>query len=136
MRAAAAGALSGLYQGRPLTGAQRLRSFAMPDRITIFQGPHERMARGPAAPGKAGGGNGVARDGALFRHGRKTGAPGGAPPPAPSRTTPAPRMTRTALPFSNGPHEGAQPGTPGGVGGGNGVARDRRLLYWAATVRS
>src|SRR5215831_11271591 len=39
------GTLLGLYQGRPLTGRSVFESFAMPDRITIFQGPHERMAR-------------------------------------------------------------------------------------------
>lgn len=39
------GTLLGLYQGRPLTGRSVFESFSMPDRITIFQGPHERMAR-------------------------------------------------------------------------------------------
>jgi predicted Zn-dependent protease with MMP-like domain len=43
-----AGTLLGLYQGRPLTARSVFESFAMPDRITIFQGPHERLARGPA----------------------------------------------------------------------------------------
>jgi predicted Zn-dependent protease with MMP-like domain len=38
--------LLGLYQGRPLTQRSVFENFAMPDRITIFQGPHERMARG------------------------------------------------------------------------------------------
>lgn len=42
------GTLLGLYQGRPLTGRSVFESFAMPDRITIFQGPHERLARSPA----------------------------------------------------------------------------------------
>lgn len=42
------GTLLGLYQGRPLTRRSVFESFAMPDRITIFQGPHERMARAPA----------------------------------------------------------------------------------------
>jgi predicted Zn-dependent protease with MMP-like domain len=37
--------LLGLYQGRPLPGRSVFEGFAMPDRITIFQGPHERMAR-------------------------------------------------------------------------------------------
>ena len=37
--------LLGLYQGRPLTNRSVLDSIAMPDRITIYQGPHERMAR-------------------------------------------------------------------------------------------
>ena len=40
--------LLGLYQGRPLTQRSVFESFAMPDRITIFQGPHERLARGDA----------------------------------------------------------------------------------------
>ena len=37
----------GLYEGRPLTVRSVFEPFSMPDRITIFQGPHERMARGP-----------------------------------------------------------------------------------------
>lgn len=37
--------LLGLYQGRPLTERHAGESFQMPDRITIYQGPHERMAR-------------------------------------------------------------------------------------------
>jgi len=41
------GTLLGLYQGRPLTKRSVFESFAMPDRITIFQGPHERLARSP-----------------------------------------------------------------------------------------
>ncbi len=41
------GTLLGLYQGRPLTGRSVFESFAMPDRITIYQGPHERLARSP-----------------------------------------------------------------------------------------
>jgi predicted Zn-dependent protease with MMP-like domain len=40
--------LLGLYQGRPLTQRSVFENFAMPDRITIFQGPHERLARGEA----------------------------------------------------------------------------------------
>ena len=40
--------LLGLYEGRPLTSRSVFDAFAMPDRITIFQGPHERMARDPA----------------------------------------------------------------------------------------
>ena len=40
--------LLGLYEGRPLTGRSVFEPFAMPDRITIFQGPHERLARNPA----------------------------------------------------------------------------------------
>jgi predicted Zn-dependent protease with MMP-like domain len=39
------GTLLGLYQGRPLTRRSVFESFTMPDRIVIFQGPHERMAR-------------------------------------------------------------------------------------------
>ena len=39
------GTLLGLYEGRPLTHRSVFESFAMPDRITIFQGPHERMSR-------------------------------------------------------------------------------------------
>jgi predicted Zn-dependent protease with MMP-like domain len=42
------GTLLGLYQGRPLTARSVFESFSMPDRITIFQGPHERLARSPA----------------------------------------------------------------------------------------
>jgi predicted Zn-dependent protease with MMP-like domain len=41
------GTLLGLYEGRPLTARSVFDNFAMPDRITIFQGPHERLARGP-----------------------------------------------------------------------------------------
>jgi len=37
--------LLGLYQGRPLAQRSVFESFAMPDKITIFQGPHERMSR-------------------------------------------------------------------------------------------
>ena len=37
--------LLGLYQGRPLANRSVFESFAMPDKITIYQGPHERMAR-------------------------------------------------------------------------------------------
>jgi predicted Zn-dependent protease with MMP-like domain len=37
--------LLGLYQGRPLTERSVGESFALPDRITIYQGPHERGAR-------------------------------------------------------------------------------------------
>lgn len=39
--------LFGLYEGRPLTVRSVFDAFAMPDRITIFQGPHERAARSP-----------------------------------------------------------------------------------------
>jgi predicted Zn-dependent protease with MMP-like domain len=38
--------LLGLYRGRPLTHRSVFESFAMPDQITIYQGPHERLARG------------------------------------------------------------------------------------------
>lgn len=41
------GTLLGLYEGRPLTARSVFDSFAMPDRITIFQGPHERAAHSP-----------------------------------------------------------------------------------------
>jgi predicted Zn-dependent protease with MMP-like domain len=41
------GTLLGLYEGRPLTQRSVFESFAMPDRIVIFQGPHERLARTP-----------------------------------------------------------------------------------------
>jgi len=37
--------LLGLYQGRPLANRSVFESFAMPDKITIYQGPHERLAR-------------------------------------------------------------------------------------------
>jgi predicted Zn-dependent protease with MMP-like domain len=37
--------LLGLYQGHPLTTRSVSQSFTMPDRITIYQGPHERMSR-------------------------------------------------------------------------------------------
>jgi len=37
--------LLGLYQGRPLPHRSVSEPFAMPDRITIYQGPHERLAR-------------------------------------------------------------------------------------------
>lgn len=37
--------LLGLYEGRPLPSRSVHDGFTMPDRITIFQGPHERMAR-------------------------------------------------------------------------------------------
>jgi predicted Zn-dependent protease with MMP-like domain len=40
--------LLGLYQGRPLTNRSVFEGFAMPDKITIYQGPHERMARSRA----------------------------------------------------------------------------------------
>ncbi len=39
--------LLGLYEGRPLTTRSVFEPFAMPDRITIFQGPHERLAVSP-----------------------------------------------------------------------------------------
>jgi predicted Zn-dependent protease with MMP-like domain len=40
--------LLGLYQGRPLTLRSVSDNFTMPDRITIFQRPHERLARSEA----------------------------------------------------------------------------------------
>jgi len=39
--------LLGLYEGRPLTHRSVFESFSMPDRILIFQGPHERLAQSP-----------------------------------------------------------------------------------------
>jgi len=44
-RVARGSTLLGLYEGRPLTGRSVFEPFAFPDRITIFQGPHERLAR-------------------------------------------------------------------------------------------
>jgi predicted Zn-dependent protease with MMP-like domain len=38
------GTLLGLYEGRPLPSRSVFEPFAMPDRIVIFQGPHERLA--------------------------------------------------------------------------------------------
>ena len=35
----------GLYQGHPLPTRSVSDGFTLPDRITIFQGPHERLAR-------------------------------------------------------------------------------------------
>lgn len=40
-----ASTLLGLYEGRPLVCRSVSEGFQLPDRITIFQGPHERMAR-------------------------------------------------------------------------------------------
>jgi len=37
--------LLGLYEGRPLTERSVSDGFVLPDRITLFQGPHERLAR-------------------------------------------------------------------------------------------
>lgn len=37
--------LLGLYEGRPLTERGVNDGFAMPDRITIYRMPHERLAR-------------------------------------------------------------------------------------------
>jgi len=37
--------LLGLYRGVPLTARGTGDSFRMPDQITIYQGPHERLAR-------------------------------------------------------------------------------------------
>jgi predicted Zn-dependent protease with MMP-like domain len=37
--------LLGLYQGRPLANRSVFEGFTMPDKITIFQGPHERLSR-------------------------------------------------------------------------------------------
>ncbi len=41
------GTLLGLYEGRPLPSRSVFEPFAFPDRIVIFQGPHERLARTP-----------------------------------------------------------------------------------------
>jgi len=46
-RVARGATLLGLYEGRPLTMRSVFEPFSMPDRITIFQGPHERLARNP-----------------------------------------------------------------------------------------
>jgi len=46
-RVAPGNTLLGLYEGRPLTRRSVFDSFSMPDRITIFQGPHERLAQSP-----------------------------------------------------------------------------------------
>jgi predicted Zn-dependent protease with MMP-like domain len=40
-----ASTLLGLYEGHPLAYRSVSESFRLPDRIMIFQGPHERMAR-------------------------------------------------------------------------------------------
>lgn len=40
--------LLGLYEGRPLIHRSVAEPYAMPDRITIYQGPHERSARSDA----------------------------------------------------------------------------------------
>ena len=40
--------LLGLYQGRPRTVRSVGEGFFLPDQITIYQGPHERLARSPA----------------------------------------------------------------------------------------
>lgn len=37
--------LLGLYEGRPLTERGWTADLQLPDKITIYQGPHERMAR-------------------------------------------------------------------------------------------
>jgi predicted Zn-dependent protease with MMP-like domain len=37
--------LLGLYHGRPLPHRSVYDGFTMPDQITIYQGPHERLAR-------------------------------------------------------------------------------------------
>lgn len=44
-RVRSGGTLLGLYEGRPLPMRSVSEPFAMPDRITIFQRPHERLAR-------------------------------------------------------------------------------------------
>ena len=37
--------LLGLYQGHPLTTRSAGSSFTLPDKISIYHGPHERMSR-------------------------------------------------------------------------------------------
>jgi predicted Zn-dependent protease with MMP-like domain len=37
--------LLGLYEGRPLSMRSVFDGFTLPDKITIYQGPHERMSR-------------------------------------------------------------------------------------------
>jgi predicted Zn-dependent protease with MMP-like domain len=37
--------LLGMYQGRPLAQRSVFEGFTMPDKITIYQGPHELLAR-------------------------------------------------------------------------------------------
>jgi predicted Zn-dependent protease with MMP-like domain len=44
-RVQSATTLLGLYEGRPLAYRSVWDGFGLPDQITIFQGPHERMAR-------------------------------------------------------------------------------------------
>ncbi len=39
--------LLGLYEGRPLPSRSVFEPYAFPDRIVIFQGPHERLASSP-----------------------------------------------------------------------------------------
>jgi predicted Zn-dependent protease with MMP-like domain len=39
--------LLGTYQGRPLTERSVYDGFGMPDKITIYQGPHERLSHTP-----------------------------------------------------------------------------------------
>jgi predicted Zn-dependent protease with MMP-like domain len=46
-RVPAGSTLLGLYEGRPLPYRSSFEGFSMPDRITLFQGPIERAARGP-----------------------------------------------------------------------------------------
>jgi predicted Zn-dependent protease with MMP-like domain len=41
--------LLGLYEGRPATTRSGGESFGMPDRIVIYQRPHERLATSKAA---------------------------------------------------------------------------------------
>src|SRR3954452_25176096 len=48
------GTLLGLYEGRPLTTRSVFEPVAMPDRITIFQGPHQRLAQSPGHLAKRG----------------------------------------------------------------------------------
>src|ERR1700755_1210054 len=57
-----ASTLLGLYEGRPLAYRSVSESFQLPDRIMIFQGPHERMARGRLGSSACGRTNAMARN--------------------------------------------------------------------------
>ncbi|MBS1855475.1 MAG: metallopeptidase family protein [Acidobacteria bacterium] len=39
-----------VYQGRPLAQRSVFESFALPNKITIYQGPHERLSRSMDEP--------------------------------------------------------------------------------------
>src|ERR1035437_6686855 len=109
------GTLLGLYEGRPLTRRSVFEPFAMPDRITIFQGPHERLARGPEHLAK------LVEDTVWRSEGGASAAPAGLV-----------RAIRDARPHHDFPGParapGARPGAPRQAGGGYGVARGGALL--------